>query len=313
MVPGERRGCQRVNHGYPLPASRQFRDVTHRCVQSACRMDLFTQARNLGIQTEFIDGQGHRHVTDAGALKIILDALPARVPQPFLNQAVVVRSGQPARTELSQAAVPPLRWKIMAGPKVMARGQTCDRGIAWPSDLCVCSYRLHLADASSVTEEAPLIVAPPRAFDGDFDRCWLLAVQLYGIRSARNWGIGDFSDLEGLLELASQLGAAGFALNPLHALFDDRPADCSPYSPNSRLFLNPLYIDVESLPEFQPGDFAESSAAIAQLRQSDIVDYVAVANLKWRALRSAFETFSVDPNNAGRQSFASFRAERGPL
>jgi 4-alpha-glucanotransferase len=276
-------------------------------------MDLFTQATNLGIQTEFIDGQGHRHVTDAAALKIILDALPARVPQPLLNQAVVVRSGQPSRTELSQAAVPPLRWKIMAGPKVMARGQTCDRVIAWPSDLSVGSYRLHLTDASSVTEETPLIVTPPRAFDGDFDRCWLLAVQLYGIRSARNWGIGDFTDLEGLLELASQLGADGVGLNPLHALFDDRPADCSPYSPNSRLFLNPLYIDVEKLPEFQPGAFTENSDTIVRLRGSDIVDYAAVAELKWRGLRSAFEVFKTNPSTERLAAFSKFRNERGAM
>ena len=276
-------------------------------------MDLFTQARNLGIQTEFIDGQGHRHVTDAAALKIILDALPARVPQPLLNQAVVVRSGHPSRTELSQAAVPPLRWKIMAGPKVMARGQTCDRVIAWPSDMPVGSYRLHLTDASSVTEETPLMVAPPRAFDGDFDRCWLLAVQLYGIRSARNWGIGDFTDLEGLLELASQLGADGVGLNPLHALFDDRPADCSPYSPNSRLFLNPLYIDVEKLPEFQPGAFAESDDTIVRLRGSDIVDYAAVAELKWRGLRSAFEVFKTNPSTERLAAFSKFRNERGAM
>src|SRR6202171_3163123 len=276
-------------------------------------MDLFTQAKNLGIQTEFIDGQGHRHVTDAAALKIILDALPARVPQPFLNQAVVVRSGQPSRTELGQAAVPPLRWKIMAGPKVMARGQTCDRVIVWPSDLPVGSYRLHLTDASSGTEETPLIVAPPRAFDGDFDRCWLLAVQLYGIRSARNWGIGDFTDLEGLLELASQLGADGVGLNPLHALFDDRPGDCSPYSPNSRLFLNPLYIDVEKLPEFQSSAFAESSDTIVRLRQSDIVDYAAVAELKWRGLRSAFEAFKTNSGTERRAAFSKFRNERGAM
>ena len=276
-------------------------------------MDLFTQARNLGIQTEFIDGQGHRHVTDAAALKIILDALPARVPQPFLNQAVVVRSGQPSRTELGQAAVPPLRWKIMAGPKVMARGQTCDRVIVWPSDLPVGSYRLHLTDASSGTEETPLIVAPPRAFDGDFDRCWLLAVQLYGIRSARNWGIGDFTDLEGLLELASRLGADGVGLNPLHALFDDRPGDCSPYSPNSRLFLNPLYIDVEKLPEFQSSAFAESSDTIVRLRQSDIVDYAAVAELKWRGLRSAFEAFKTNPSCERLAAFSKFRNERGAM
>jgi 4-alpha-glucanotransferase len=275
-------------------------------------MDLFTRAKDLGIQTEFLDGQGHRHVTDAAALKIILDALPMRVPYRFLEQAVVVRSGRPSRTELSQAATFPLRWKIVAGLKVIADGETHDRVIAWPTDLPVGTYRLHLTDASSLTEEAPLIVAPPRAFGGDFDRCWLLAVQLYGVRSARNWGIGDFTDLEGLLELAGHLGADGVGLNPLHALFDDRPADCSPYSPNSRLFLNPLYIDVEKLAEFQPGVLAEYSNMIARLRAGDIVDYAAVAELKWRALRFAFKKFRADPKRA-RQDFEKFRAERAPL
>jgi 4-alpha-glucanotransferase len=276
-------------------------------------MDLYTKAKNLGIQTEFLDGQGHRHVTDAEALKIILDALPPRKPHRFLEQAVVVRSGRPARTELSHAATFPLRWKIVAGLKVIAEGETHDRVIVWPANLPVGSYRLHLADASSFTEEVPLIVAPPGAFDGDFERCWLLAVQLYGVRSARNWGIGDFTDLAGLIELAGHLGADGVGLNPLHALFDDRPADCSPYSPNSRLFLNALYIDVEKLPEFQRGVFATSSKAIARLRASDTVDYIGVAELKWRALRLAFETFKADPNNARRQDFEKFRAERAPL
>ena len=215
-------------------------------------MDLFTKAKTLGIQTEFIDGQGHRHVTDAAALKIILDALPVRAPHRFLGEAVVVRSGQPARTELGHAATFPLRWKIVAGLKVIAQGETSDRSIAWPADLPVGSYRLHLTDASSLSEKAPLIVAPRTAFAGDFDRCWLLAVQLYGVRSARNWGIGDFTDLQALIELAAQLGADGVGLNPLHALFDDRPGDCSPYSPNSRLFLNALYIDVEAARAFGP-------------------------------------------------------------
>ena len=276
-------------------------------------MDLYTKAKNLGIQTEFLDGQGHRHVTDAEALKIILDALPVQKPYRFLKQAVVIRSGRPARTELSHAATFPLRWKIVAGLKVIAVGETHDRVIGWPADLPVGSYRLHLTDASSFTEEAPLIVASPSAFDGDFDRCWLLAVQLYGVRSTRNWGIGDFTDLAGLIELAGHLGADGVGLNPLHALFDDRPADCSPYSPNSRLFLNALYIDVEKLPEFQRGIFATSSKDIARLRASDTVDYIGVAELKWRALRLAFEAFKAGANNARRQDFEKFRAERAPL
>jgi 4-alpha-glucanotransferase len=205
-----------------------------------------------------------------------------------------------------------VHWKIAAGNTIIAEGETRDPAIVWPADLPVGSYRLHLTDASSVTEEIPLIVAP-KAFGGDFDRCWLLAVQLYGVRSARNWGMGDFTDLEALIELAGQLGADGVGLNPLHALFDDRPADCSPYSPNSRLFLNALYVDVEKLPEFRPGAFAANGDAIDRLRAGDIVDYVAVAGLKWRALRSAFDAFKADPENQRRQDFEQFRAERAPL
>jgi 4-alpha-glucanotransferase len=273
-------------------------------------MDLFTQAAELGIQTEFVDGQGHRHVTDTKALKIILDALPVRVPHRFIGGAVVIRPGRPLRTELTQAATFPLNWKIVADLKVIAEGETPNRIIVWPKDLPVGAYRLHLTDASSFTEDVPLIVAPPKAYSGDFDRCWLLAVQLYGIRSERNGGIGDFTDLEGLIDLAAHLGAEGVGLNPLHALFDDRPGDCSPYSPNSRLFLNPLYIDVEKL---APGAFKESSDAIARLRQSDIVDYVAVAGLKWRALRLAFDAFKAKPKSKGHAAFTKFRAERDPL
>lgn len=271
-------------------------------------MNLFAKAADLGIQTEFIDGQGHPHVTDAAALKIILDALPAEKPQRFFNQPVVIRSGQPSRTDLAESATFPLRWKIVAGARVIAEGATNDRAIAWPADLPPGCHRLQLTDASSFSEDAPLIVAPPKAFGGDFDRCWLLAVQLYGVRSARNWGMGDFTDLESLIRLAAQLGADGVGLNPLHALFDDRPTDCSPYSPNSRLFLNALYIDAAKL-----AGIAVEGDEIARLRQVDIVDYAAVARLKWQALRSAFARFKADPESAGQQDFAAFRAERGAL
>ena len=270
-------------------------------------MDLFAKAASLGIQTEYIDGQGHRRVTDAAALQIILDALPVQQPHRLLDRPVVVRFGQPSRTELKQAATFPVRWKIVAGVKVIAEGETKDGAIAWPTDLPEGAFRLHLTDAASVSEEAPLIVTPSRAFGGDFDRCWLVAVQLYGVRSKRNWGIGDFTDLAGLIELAAGLGADGVGLNPLHALFDDHPADCSPYSPNSRLFLNPLYIDVEKLDGVEvAGD------AVARLRESALVDYVAVAALKWRALRSAFASFRTR-SGADRQDFETFRGERAPL
>jgi 4-alpha-glucanotransferase len=274
-------------------------------------MDLYARAQSLGIQTEYIDGQGHRRVTDAAALKTILDALPLQTPRRLIGQPVVVRSGHPARTELPQAASFPLRWKIVNGLKVIAEGETRDRVIRWPQDLPQGIHRLRLTDAGSVTEEVPLLVVPERAFGGDFDRGWLLAVQLYGVRSARNWGMGDFTDLQGLIELANQLGADGVGLNPLHALFDDRPGDCSPYSPNSRLFLNPLYIDVEKLPEFRAEPANKN--ALALLRANDVVDYVTVAGLKWRALRSAYDAFKARPALDRWQDFEKFRKEHAPL
>ena len=252
-------------------------------------MNLFTEANNRGIQTEFLDGQGHRRVTDAAALKIILDALPPQSPGPLLGQPVVVRRGRSARSQLRPAASAPVNWKIVADVGVVAEGETSDRVIDWPEGLPSGVYRLQLSDAAAVTEDVPLISAPEKAFCGDFDRCWLLAVQLYGVRSARNWGIGDFTDLEGMIEFAAHLGADGIGLNPLHALFDDRPGDCSPYSPNSRLFLNPLYVDVEKLPEFDLD--ARTRDALAPLRVGEVVDYVTVAGLKWRALRIAFAAF----------------------
>jgi 4-alpha-glucanotransferase len=273
-------------------------------------MDLFAQAKALGIQTEFLDGQGHRRVTDAAALKIILEALPPQAPGPLVGHPVVVRSGRPSRTELPATARLPVLWKIVSGSGVITEGESSDHAIDWPRDLPPGVYRLQVSDAVS-TEDVPLISAPERAFGGEFDRCWLLAAQLYGVRSARNWGMGDFTDLANLIELADQLGADGVGLNPLHALFDDRPGDCSPYSPNSRLFLNALYIDVEKLPEFQPD--AEASEALARFRASDVVEYVGVAGLKWRALRRAFAAFKTGAKPARQQDFDTFRAERGTL
>src|SRR5476649_805335 len=38
-------------------------------------------------------------------------------------------------------------------------------------------------------------------------RSWAIVVQLFGVRSRRNWGHGDFTDLANLIDIASALGA----------------------------------------------------------------------------------------------------------
>lgn len=276
-------------------------------------MDLLAQARIKGVQSEFVDALGKLRVTDPVALKSILDALPEKRVYRFVSGPVVVRALGHPRTELTAIGAPPLKWKLTANGNLIARGETREPVIAWPAGLPLGYHRLTLTDAEGVTEEVPMIVAPERAFGGDFDRGWLLAVQLYSVRSDRNWGIGDFTDLADLVRLAKQLGADGVGLNPLHVLFDDRPADCSPYSPNSRLFINPLYIDVEAIPEFSPDLVPDAAPTAARLREGDRVPYADIAALKWLGLRAAFNSFVTSASEARRKEFDGFRAARAPL
>ncbi|QIO31984.1 4-alpha-glucanotransferase [Bradyrhizobium sp. 1(2017)] len=276
-------------------------------------MDLLAQARIKGVQSEFVDALGKLRVTDPVALKSILDALPEKRVYRFVGGPVVVRALGHPRTELAAIGAPPLQWKLSANGKLIAQGETREPVIAWPAGLPLGYHRLTLTDAEGVTEDVPMIVAPERAFGGDFDRGWLLAVQLYSVRSKRNWGIGDFTDLADLVRLAGHLGADGVGLNPLHVLFDNYPADCSPYSPNSRLFLNPLYIDVEAIPEFSADLVPDAAATAARLREGDRVPYTDMAALKWRGLHAAFNSFVTGASDARRREFDAFRAARAPL
>ncbi len=116
--------------------------------------------------------------------------------------------------------------------------------------------------------------------------CWGITLQLYELRSARNWGIGDFADLKTFCIMAGRAGADFVGLNPLHALFTSEPDRCSPFAPSNRLFLNPLYI----APDLLEPDIASSDdeSERESLRRDGMVDYAAVGGLKMKALRAIF-------------------------
>ncbi|WP_315835040.1 4-alpha-glucanotransferase [Bradyrhizobium prioriisuperbiae] len=276
-------------------------------------MDLRAKAVAVGIETDFIDAQGHAHATNPAVLQAILEAVDHPSDHRLLPGPVVVRAGQPTMTELGGAAKLPVDWAISreGGQGDIARGQSAHQAIAWPADLAPGVYRVRLTDVDGKTDHSALVVAPDKAFAGTFDRVWVLTIQLYSLRSASNWGIGDFTDLMTMIRFAARAGAAGIGLNPLHALFDNHPADCSPYSPNSRLFLNPLYIDVTRAPNIPAEFLSEHTDNLELLRRADLVDYTAVAGLKWRALRLAFERFRRDGAKDDMAAFDIFRQERG--
>ncbi len=141
-------------------------------------------------------------------------------------------------------------------------------------------------------------------------RTWGITCQLYGLRSSRNWGMGDFEDLAQLAELGARRGADFIGVNPLHALFLAAPARFSPYSPSSRRFLNPLYIAVDRL----EGGAPCRPADVDVLRHAELVDYVGATALKRDAFISAFAHFQkchLDSGSHPDVAFRSFRVAQG--
>ncbi len=186
-------------------------------------------------------------------------------------------------------------------------------------------HRLELEIDRGDARATTIIVAPargyrPAALAGD-SRVWGFAVQLYALRSRRNWGSGDFGDLEALVDFAASAGADGVALNPLHALDPTDPARASPYSPSSRLFGNPLYLDVEAIPEFAGCEEARRAVAepafrarLEDLRARDLIDFVGVAAAKRDVLEKLYRCFRSchrDTGDVRDSAFAAFLAEGG--
>lgn len=173
-----------------------------------------------------------------------------------------------------------------------------------------------------VEAEFRLIVAPARCYVPDSfhagARTWGLALQLYSLRSERNWGIGDFQDLSTFVAWAGkQLGAGVVGLNPLHALKNTKPYHISPYSPSSRLYLNELYIDIDRVAEVRSSPDAQKRLAdpafrgqLEAVRKSGYVEYEAVASLKRTVLDLCYRAFLRD-NFEGTEPDLKPRTARG--
>jgi 4-alpha-glucanotransferase len=152
---------------------------------------------------------------------------------------------------------------------------------------------------------------PPEMEDG---RVWALSTQLYALRSQRNWGIGDFSDLAAFSAVAGRAGAGAVALNPVHQLHPSNPRAASPYGPSSRLFLNVLYIDPTQVAELRESPEVQASIGDADfrrmlesLRGEALVDYERVANVKLAVLEQLYEVFRANHLDRNDERAAAFR------
>ena len=151
------------------------------------------------------------------------------------------------------------------------------------------------------TSSCPLIFAPNTCYspqEAHKNKVWGYTAQLYSLRSENNWGIGDFTDLYQLIEKATAQGASTIGINPLHPLYQNNPAHRSPYSPSSRCFLNPIYIDVTAIPNYsnckavqQIINSSSFKQKLQEVKHSELIDYPGVAALKFDIIERLFEDF----------------------
>lgn len=261
---------------------------------------------------------GYEAADESAAAETLLE-LERRERERLLDPVRVVRSdGQRSRhvrVRLPEGASGPVDWRLElveeGGTTRVAEGRIPNRFrrpsafLPLPGDARdgYHTLRLTVTDAAGPRDaEQSLILVPgscpaPGEVTGGRS-VFGTTVNLYTVRSARNWGAGDVADLASLVRWSSAAGAAFIGLNPLHALWN-RGWGISPYRPVSRLFLNPLYIDLEAAPELAQSpearrviESAEFRAELDRVRAADHVDYEGVMRLKRSALEPLHRTFA---------------------
>jgi 4-alpha-glucanotransferase len=274
-------------------------------LEAAILQSLGVDMRSKGTLQEAIERRNQRQWRSPLAPTIFLTAgLPHEVP--FSLPAGQANSRATLRIQREDGGAFELEialGEIQAAESVELDGQQLvGKRVRLPDDLPLGYHQITLQIASETSRPSRLIVCPSRAFEPSWlqtRRAAGLAISLYGLRSRRNWGCGDTTDLKALTDwVAERTGTSFIALNPLHAIPNRQPYNTSPYLPNSIFYRNPIYLDIEAIPDFGSSPRAAAlfqspgvQKEIATLRAAELVEYERVHSLKLRFLKLLFQAF----------------------
>ena len=288
------------------------------------------QALEAGIDLGYYDINGTYHATQPEVLESIVAVLDKSKPDSdglYLNTMVAHENGEESLQMPSEfhgaEAVVLIDEADEYQTLTLYPGDNDTLWIKLPQ--LACGYYTLSAETGGKCRLVRLIVAPESVYQpkllANGGRMNGLTMHLYSLRSERNWGIGDFTDLLNLMKYAAEKKLDFVGINPLHALFTSKPAFASPYSPSSREWLNPIYLDIEKVGAFTYNEQLKNWLAqpkirqrIAALRITETVTYTAVWACKRDALHMAFNAFEQDTCEAAaneRAAFEAFVLEKG--
>ena len=288
-----------------------------------------------GIESQYTDNWGKAHQTDLEMIRRILEAKGVRISRQHLElnpQTLVVSakdlptrcwfylegkmsafrgdsSAGHVRITETENRMPAQEYHLPHSAVNLEHEEGTNLlrlSFSLPSDLTTGRYCLDvdaIIDDERYRADCCCIVCPPNTYLppllDEGKGIAGIGVALYGVRSEKNWGVGDCSDLKQIVDWAARdLKVDFIGLNPLHALFNTRPYHSSPYLPSSRLYRNFIYLDVTSIPDFAESiearslvNSADIQKLIRKLRDESHVNYEQVSALKLRVLKEMFPTF----------------------
>ncbi|RNE49594.1 4-alpha-glucanotransferase [Corynebacterium alimapuense] len=196
-------------------------------------------------------------------------------------------------------------------------------GITWgeatfrlPDDLPLGWHHIELV-SGEYRNECALIITPVRLSTTDeytnSPAAGVMA-QMYSVRSADSWGIGDFHDMGQLAEvLATEAGADFLLVNPMHAAEPFPPVEDSPYLPTTRRFTNPIYLRIEDVPEVELLDKdtrADVEELAEELREMNLSGEIIDRNPVFQAKLDVLHELYALPRSAKREQDLQAFVER---
>ena len=288
-------------------------------------------ARAHGILLSYRDMEGRERAASPDTLRALLAANSVAAESAGLvrESLAAVRAERKARrfpeeviiesrkeTTLSLGSFDSWQLRRDETKEVLASGRAAD-AISLPA-LASDVYDLEVGH-SAVCETIRVIAAPARApsvaDQAQLSRIWGVNLALYGLRSSRNAGLGDYADLADLARIAGQAGADFMGTNPLHAMGHSSKA-ISPYSPSHRGFLNTGHIALDAIPGLEAAPAADGilpaeETEMARLRSAQHVDHDRQRTIHQRLLAALYGAFQAGAAAWARDALSSFAKERG--
>ena len=271
-------------------------------------------AQRAGFEVTWTDAHGKSREVEPDTLRTLLDALGLPCAKPAQLRASIAAlelemhgpNLPPLITaEVDRAITLPVR-RLKGGTRYkieLEQGGVIEGVLSVPKDAA--ALLAPIAEPGYHTlwlneHRSCLAVAPRRCFSvGDAAggderaRWWGVAAQIYGLRRPGAGGVGDYTALAELARVAAAQGAHALTISPVHAMFSANPANFSPYSPSSRLFLNVLHIDpAEAFGEARYRAAVESldlDSELHRLETLELIDWPGVARARLAILRHLFD------------------------